>query len=173
MLPGAGEFGLLFLQGHPSPAWLNALGGKFGVDPEFFRRHLTFATRFESFGNGTWLKTVPRRVASRILPSCHGDMVSLQTTRIGRLSDPDSERMPQDVRQRILDRSRRRISMNMGHFMGSLAKLRHGVEARSIIREFSAHDFEHKSLEQTISIGIHPAGQGWIGKSAPITWNLP
>lgn len=35
---------LLLLQGYPSPEWLNALGARFGLDPEFYHRHLIFAS---------------------------------------------------------------------------------------------------------------------------------
>ncbi|KAJ4299618.1 hypothetical protein N0V90_004864 [Kalmusia sp. IMI 367209] len=33
---------LLFLAGHPSPGWLNAVGHKYTVDPHFFQRHMNF-----------------------------------------------------------------------------------------------------------------------------------
>jgi hypothetical protein len=32
----------LFLHGLPSPQWLNAIGGRYRVDPEFYHRHLDF-----------------------------------------------------------------------------------------------------------------------------------
>ena len=39
---------LLFLQGFVSPMWLNCLGSKFEVDPEFYFRHLDFTSLFPS-----------------------------------------------------------------------------------------------------------------------------
>jgi hypothetical protein len=33
---------LLFLKGYPSPHWLNSIGSKCSIDPEFFQRHVDF-----------------------------------------------------------------------------------------------------------------------------------
>ena len=33
---------LLFLRGWPSPAWINAIGTRYNVNPEIFRRHIHF-----------------------------------------------------------------------------------------------------------------------------------
>lgn len=33
---------IIFVRGSPSPAWINLLGAKYKVEPEFFRRHLRY-----------------------------------------------------------------------------------------------------------------------------------
>lgn len=33
---------MIFLKGYPSPGWLRYIGSKYGIDPEFFRRHYEF-----------------------------------------------------------------------------------------------------------------------------------
>lgn len=156
VLPGVGEFGLLLLQGYPSPTWLNAVGGKFGIDPEFFQRHLPHASRPGGGANG-------------ILPSCHGDMVSLQVTRIGSSLDKPLVKLLVNL-QEALENERRKASGTMDMYMKTLARLdgENFFVADSVVREISVHDAYCFSVEQTVSLGIQPAGEGWIGKSAPV-----
>ncbi|KAL1843254.1 hypothetical protein VTJ49DRAFT_2585 [Mycothermus thermophilus] len=44
ILPGPDNFVILLLQGYPSPEWLNTLGARFRIDPEFYLRHLIFSS---------------------------------------------------------------------------------------------------------------------------------
>ncbi|KAK3290455.1 uncharacterized protein B0H64DRAFT_350409 [Chaetomium fimeti] len=159
-LPGAGSFALLLLQGYPSPEWLNTLGARFGIDPEFFQRHLVFTSGSAKGGVGG---RIPKRTATHILPSCHGDMVSLQVTRIGSRQSASVRHTSRD--QEGLDQLRRQASEEMAAYMSKLASLNSpGVAAAdSIVREFSVHGLDYFSLEQTVSLGIHQLGQGWIG----------
>lgn len=164
VLPGVGEFGLLLLQGYPSPTWLNAVGGKFGIDPEFFQRHLPVASVPGRRTNGSIMRT-----ATGILPSCHGDMVALQVTRIGSCHDKPWIK-PAINLQEALENERRKLSVNMDSYMRILAQLNgEGFSvADSVCRETSVHDAYCFSVDQTVSLGIQPAGEGWIGKSAPM-----
>ncbi|AEO67446.1 uncharacterized protein THITE_2050978, partial [Thermothielavioides terrestris NRRL 8126] len=159
-LPGAGSFALLLLQGYPSPEWLNTLGARFGIDPEFFQRHLLFSSASVKGSVGGCIR---KRTATHILPSCHGDMVSLQITKIASRQSVSPRHT--DLDQEGLDQLRRQTSEEMTAYMSKLASLNSpGVAAAdSIIREFSVHGLDYFSLEQTISIGFHACGQGWLG----------
>ncbi|KAI1456286.1 hypothetical protein F4805DRAFT_476069 [Annulohypoxylon moriforme] len=152
VIPSQNCFSLLLLQGYPSPRWLNALGARYGIDPEYYHRHLLFASASN--------KGLHKRTATNILPSCIGDMVSLKVTKIG-----SEESTRHSGEQEKLDSLRKHSAKDMASYMTKLASLNTtGIEAGdSIVREFSLHDFDYFSLEQTISLGIHPVGQGWIG----------
>ncbi|KAI0483540.1 hypothetical protein F4859DRAFT_473212, partial [Xylaria cf. heliscus] len=156
VVPGPGSFAFLLLQGYPSPEWLNALGARFEIDPEYFHRHLIFASRST--------KSPAKRTVTQILPSCLGDMVSLQVTTIASRHAGDSA-----ITQASLDDLRRRTSSEMGSYMEKLASLNHPSVAAgdSVVREFSLHGPDYFSLEHTVSIAIHSSGQGWIG----IVWD--
>ncbi|XDG08249.1 hypothetical protein ABKA04_007864 [Annulohypoxylon sp. FPYF3050] len=153
VMPNQNGFSLLLLQGYPSAKWLNALGARYSIDPEYYHRHLIFAS---ATNKGPF-----KRTATHILPSCLEDMVSLKVTRIG--SRQSTKHSGSD--QEKLDALRAHTSREMAEYMTKLASLNTtGIEAgNSIVREFSLHDFDNFSLEQTISIGIHRSGQGWIG----------
>jgi len=165
VLPAPGHFALLLLQGYPSPEWLNALGARFGIDPEFFQRHLVFASGSGKGGAGG---ASSKRTATSILPSCHGDMVSLQISKIGsrQSSAASAATRYADHGQERLDQLRKKASEEMTAYMSKLATLNSpGVMAAdSVAREFSVHDLDYFSLEQTVSVGTFAAGQGWVGR---------
>ena len=57
---------LLFLQGFVSPMWLNCLGSKFEVDPEFYFRHLDLTSSFPSPDHFTSMSLQPMADIVRI-----------------------------------------------------------------------------------------------------------
>ncbi len=40
--PVGGSGQLVFIRGFISPSWVSAIGSKYNIDPEFFRRHMDF-----------------------------------------------------------------------------------------------------------------------------------
>ena len=102
-----GSFAFLVLQGYPCAEWLNTIGAWYQIDPEFLHRHLAFASVSSTCVSGQGQSQEPggragggergggggegragpvRRDgggAPRILPSRHGDMISLQVPSIG------------------------------------------------------------------------------------------
>lgn len=73
-LGNKGRAQILFLNGHPSPQWLNAIGGRFCVNPEFYQRHLDFRAAFSR----------PDYFTLPALPSASETMVKLRITTICR-----------------------------------------------------------------------------------------
>ncbi|PKK54831.1 hypothetical protein CI102_535 [Trichoderma harzianum] len=41
-IPPGGAGQIVFIRGFISPSWVSAIGSKYGIDPEFFRRHMDF-----------------------------------------------------------------------------------------------------------------------------------
>ena len=138
-------FPLLVLRGYPSPEWLNILGGRFDIDPEFFQRHLLFASV-----SG---KNTSKNSPALILPSCHANMVSLQVTNVGLRQSgihPDRD-------QGTLGAIRADASNWMAAYMSKLASLDSSEipTGNLFAREFSLLDFDCFLLEHTVSLYIH------------------
>jgi hypothetical protein len=159
ILPDPDSFTLLVLQGYPSPEWLNTLGAKYSIDPEFYLRHLMPSAR------PTLLKSRMAHTATHVLPSRCGGMVQLQTTRVGSyLMPPWPAKYADD---KILEQ-RFKVTSNMHWYTESLATLQVGrmdfEVAESLIRDISILDDETFSLEQALSIAFQQVGNGWMGR---------
>ncbi|KAI9733659.1 MAG: hypothetical protein M1834_003261 [Cirrosporium novae-zelandiae] len=143
---------LLFLCGHPSPEWLNALGAKYRIDPEYFQRHLDFRS---TVGR-------PDYFPLPSLPCAFPNMIRLPLTSIGcRMT---KGRTRDDISQKELDGLRKETLEAMKKY---LEKLSQGRESElklgdSIVRHFSVHDNQHFSFEQDISIYVGKSQKGWI-----------
>jgi hypothetical protein len=153
VIPGAGSFALLVLRGYPSPPWLNALGARFGIDPELFQRHLSFA-----LPHGKSLSEIP---AIQTLPSCHEDMVLIQTTTVGWRKDCARFRRS----QADLELLRRKMADEMKGYTGEVSRLNCPDMALGdpVVRQFSVHGSDYFSLEQMMSFGAFKTGESWIG----------
>lgn len=134
---------LLFLHGLPSPQWLNAIGGRYRVDPEFYHRHLDFqatAGRADYFTQPT-------------LPCGLKNTIQFRVTTIGYLQGNKST-------QEELDALRLRCSEDMKEYFVPLRKDKWTL-GDSVVRSFSIHDAEHWSIEQEISVYVKPNGSHW------------
>lgn len=143
---------LLFLRGNASPEWLNRIGAKYHVDPEFFCRHRDFAA---TIGR-------PDYFSSPSLPSTNLNMLRLRVTTIG-VRKARGRTCP--LSQRELDAMRKEARASLREYFDGLSRQRN-PEAHlgdSIVRDFSIHDKEYFSIEQNISIYITAAQRGWIG----------
>ncbi|MCJ1410914.1 hypothetical protein MMC19_005001 [Ptychographa xylographoides] len=125
---------LLFLRGYPSPEWLNLIGGRYRVDPELFRRYI-------SFGNSRDLYDLPAP------PSSSENIVRLSSTSIGR--------------QSTASLGRKEGSKALQKYLQSIGG-DPDLTGESIVRRFSVHDNEHFSVEQDILICTIRRGGGWI-----------
>ena len=145
---------ILFLRGYPTPEWLNTVGAKFSIDPEFFRRHFDFrnvmATSFD-----TSLPT---------LPSATLNMTKLKITTIA--SRLDTWTSLSQRRQADLDRLRQETSIAFQVYQESLC--RGGVldaqPGDSIVRSFSILDHDYLAIEQDISIYLDTLEAKPLGK---------
>jgi hypothetical protein len=146
LLPDRESFVIVLLQGFPSPQWLNLLGARFQIDPEFFRRHV----KSTPFGPVV------------TLPSCQGWMVSLQ---IPRLVRQVCTKQPIQV-ARV--RSARAVIRHHEDLWSP-----HRWEPTSIplaecvIQNISVLARGDCCIEQKLSIGVHRVETGWIGTLRP------
>lgn len=152
--PG-GRAQILFLNGHPSPQWLNAIGGKFCVDPEFYQRHLDFRA---DIGRPDYF-TLPA------LPSASETMTRLRITTTG-YRQPKSGFPAYQHPQMYLDKLRSDAAKGMRQYENILRTEDKWKTGDSIIRNFAIHDTEHFTIEQDISVCIDRIGHGWIGKGS-------
>lgn len=153
LLRNDGEAAVLFMRGFPSPEWLNSVGAKFRIDPEFFQKHLNFSSETAN--------ALPSITLTPSLPSVQTDTVTLYVTTIcQRLSDSRGH-----LSQDYLDEARELASQEMAKYVSSLSGLNcpRITLGDSVVREFSIHDSEHFSIEQALSINISRCGKGWLG----------
>lgn len=150
---------LLFIRGNIAPEWLNVIGGKFHLDPEFFQRHLDFK---RVVGRPDYF-TLPT------LPSAANHMTRFRLNTVGYVMRPHRNRGW--LEQVDLDTTRQRAEDSWTSYLERLARgrQREGRPGDSIVREFSVHDHHHFSLEQDISVNIKFTGDKWLGK---LTQNL-
>ena len=139
---------LLFIQGYPSPEWLNAIGEKYYLDPNYYKAHLHSMLTKNQF-------VYPN------LPSTK-QFLTLRLTTIGhRLSSP----LPEVLNQ-PLGLLRSRSSREMERYLRTM-QLDHGkaVVGDSIVRDYSVFDDNYFAIEQDISICLHyTAKDKWNGK---------
>ncbi|USW56189.1 Putative Mg2+ transporter protein, CorA-like/Zinc transport protein ZntB [Septoria linicola] len=139
---------LLFLQGHPSPAWIKAVGGAFGVDAQFFYHHLWRYSRKRDTAR-TWPPLPSRAVKeSRYC-----------LTTLGYLDDAG-----RDERQESHVMKLRHEAEN--HMAEYLQQVRYGKQhaelGDSLLRSLSVHDGANFSYEQYVSVWTEQTTKGWF-----------
>lgn len=140
----AGCAQLVFLRGFATPEWLNLIGSGFRVDPEFFRRHLSFLQAFDQFDQPS-------------LPCLSTGFVKLPLVTIGtrggnRLGDIEH-----------LNHERQDANVKVSMYLRQLGKSESG--GLPIVREVSVHDDECYTVEQEVSITIRSKSSGgWAGE---------
>lgn len=150
---------LVVLKGYPTAEWLNALGAKFRIDPDFYQRHLCF---WSESGNNT-----SRRNMAPRLPSVQAETIGLRIPTIGKLT---GRKQPthRDAVLENLEHIRRQTSQRMTAYISQLSTLESPDMdvAYSIVREFVMLDANHFAIEQIISISIVAnRNGGWTSKS--------
>ena len=129
---------LLFMQGYPSPDWLNVIGSKYRLDPNFFQAHLHSLFTDDHFRHPS--------------PPSAAHILTLRITTIGhRLSYclPKVLDQPTEV-------LRSRSSLEMKRYLRNM-QLNHGKAfvGDSIVRDFSVFDENYFSIEQDVSICLN------------------
>jgi hypothetical protein len=146
--PAAGLGQIVFLRGCISPSWLSAIGSKYSIDPEFFRRHMDFlstsidrhAYSFPSLASSS--NNIFRLCVSTILHRDDFGGQDLQSQRSEQASELGAYKIQQ---------------------LGS-TKVRCGD---SQVREYSTVCPRFSVLEQWVSLYITKTDGGWAGKSKP------
>ncbi|KAF5575008.1 uncharacterized protein FSUBG_13973 [Fusarium subglutinans] len=130
---------LLFMSGYPSPQWICALGAEFRVDPEFFRRHMSFCQ-------------VTDYNDQPCLPSGFLNILTLREVKLFHRENVISQDKVQQARAQSSDdvRSSHNNLQNLGD---------------SIVRRFSPHNERTFSTEHNISCYIAKKPQGsWFNR---------
>lgn len=142
----AGGLGqIVFIRGFISPSWVSAIGSKYGIDPEFFRRHMDFlsasidrhAYGFPSLASST--DNIFRLCVSTIF---HRDDFGGQDLRLQR-----SEQSAELERYKIQQLRSSRVCCG-----------------DSLVREYSTVCPSFSVLEQWISICLAKTERGWTGE---------
>ena len=136
---------LLFLRGYPSPEWLNTIGAKYEVDPEFFARHLDFLEPHS-------LPTI----TGAGLQSYLENMIQFDIATIG---SRDSDM--RDYKQAEIDDLRKSDSIAMRNYSEKLMNSESVTTGNALVRRYSTFDQVHFAIEQRVSIYIHERGNSW------------
>jgi hypothetical protein len=141
---------LVFLSGHPSPGWLNAIGHKYNVDMHFFHQHLSSIRPS--------IHVVVFDEPS--LPSDSRDILKLSIPTIGYLDD--TGKMFGDISgtRSLLQQSLRKQVLKNVHD--------HPV-GRPIIRNIYLHDRERFTLLQEVSMCVLKKENAELGNVSPPT----
>ncbi|KAK5451986.1 hypothetical protein LTS15_007709 [Exophiala xenobiotica] len=143
---------LLFLRGYPSAEWLNVLGSKFTIDPEFFRRHLDFQKSAASSPD----------LSLPALPSAAPIMTRLRANTVA--FRMDNKPVPARRFQDDLDNLRNEAKQS---FLNYLETLRHGSDidvrmGESVVREFCVLNRQYTIIEQDMSIYLEQLERGFF-----------
>lgn len=146
---------LVFLSGHQPRDWLIAIGERYRIDHEFWRRHLNLERGVGRNGAFT----------DSSLPSNNTYMLELCATTLGEKSE---QRSRGQTSHELLPGLRDAADASMKQYNNALSRnrfrTRHG---ESVVRQFVLHDLDLFSIEQNISIwvGKEENDGSWIGES--------
>lgn len=131
---------LVFLRGYPSKEWISAVGARYRINPELFRRQLSFksspAAMFDLPG----------------LPSSVTNSIKLPLLSLGKCN--------------LTTCGRGRVEESMQQYWDKLGATP-GLVGESIVQQFNAHDDETFSIEQDVTVTVLKRGNGWIGMDYP------
>lgn len=138
----------VFMRGYPSPSWLNTVGAKFFVDPEFFLRHL----------DGLDAR---RTSDTPYLPSlaASGQIVHLRIPTIGSWNDHAATSSVRELRENC--------EKSMSTYTDQLFPRDNIDPCYPIVRRFIVHDKHNFTIEQLISLCVSFKGTNWTGQSLP------
>lgn len=149
----------VFLRGNQTKEWITAIGDRYRIDHEFWRRHL-------DSGHSTGEANI---YTDSFLPSSNTNMLQMRMTTLGEKREANG--MKGKSMHEALALRRQQADISMTRYTEGLnrrrAPMRHG---ESVVRYFSLHDLYLFSIEQNISLwmGSDPQGTGWVGESIRI-----
>ncbi|EJT80753.1 hypothetical protein GGTG_00747 [Gaeumannomyces tritici R3-111a-1] len=142
--PGGNQ--LLFLRGQPSPEWLSGVGSRFGVDPEYFQRHMDIIL---AVGRAKYY-------AQPSLPSASSQVVQLRYFTLSKTVKPSFKA---DQTDQLRLSARKKMD---DYITATSQKLEHGnAVGNSIVRDFSLFSNGRWAIEQCISLCVNRTETGW------------
>lgn len=138
--PSKGEGQVLFLFGHLPGSWISTVGAKFGIAPEFFRRHVHLWRSSE----GSVFYSVPRLPSTRKGLALRINAQGLSARPFGGISLTE--------RRKLLPEGYQTNPSSLALPPGS-----------SYVRGHAILSDHHFMIEQDISITIEHEGSGWTG----------
>ncbi|KAK3718565.1 hypothetical protein LTR37_005069 [Vermiconidia calcicola] len=135
--------GLLFLTGHATPEWLNAVGGEFHIDP----LHLV-----ELLGYRATVR--PSTFAFPSIPSASGTIIYLAIPTIGHV-EPRKPRVSSTHMQKL----RRQCTESLRQTARTLESV--VAPGAAVLKRFYLHDFNTFTIEQDITVSIVHNGSRW------------
>lgn len=130
---------ILFLKGYPSAQWLNTIGAKYQIDPEFFRQHLEF---LGSSDPSSKLNAMPR------LSSSKATMASLYITTTQSLDSLRDQHFS-------VEKKRNACEAAMDSYKDSLILKQNVRVGDPIVRFYSTIDANYSAIEQRVSVYLH------------------
>ncbi|KAK5128551.1 hypothetical protein LTR85_003222 [Meristemomyces frigidus] len=134
---------LLFLTGHPTPEWLNALGGELDLDAVYLSEHMAFRPTI-----------FPDTFAFPAMPSAGRNIIRLTVPIVGQveplrtaLPSTDIHSLRQTCSAKLRDKARVWDSS--------------GQAGMPVVRRFFLHDTNRFTIEQDISISLIYEGRRW------------
>ncbi|KAK1240210.1 hypothetical protein MKX08_007652 [Trichoderma sp. CBMAI-0020] len=138
---------LIFLRGFLSAAWINNIGSRFFVDPEFFGRHLDFRSTQDKLNN----------FSTPCLPSASWHLMELPMTIIGSRESALHGMSPSAWIEK--EREKSRYALERHH--EKLSSLRSDIgPGESMVRDYYVFDEVHFAIDQRISICMQQAEDG-------------
>lgn len=148
--PSSGTSQIVFVRGISSHDWLNAIGSKYRVDPEFLRRHLEFIQTTNFYD-------LPP------LPSSTRNFIQLKIINICVQSAPLSLRQLQEARE-TEGKSVKELQNNL--------MLRDSC-GDSILRRISIHSRTLYTIEQQVSCCVKKQNGSWVGAASNFLRHSP
>ena len=136
---------LFFLKGWPTPQWLNLIGCRYRIDPEFFSRHLDFPSPY----------TEAHNYSRPPLPSSSTTCFRLNLTTLG--VKPNRRRVSHGEVRKL----RRENSDKMAAYHSRLMKGQGFKTGDAIVREYVTLDATNFALEQYASVYLKQLGSSW------------
>lgn len=136
---------IIFLRGYPSPQWLNTIGSKYKVDPDFFARHLDFL-----------IPETSQKFPNPALPSSLSHLVQLSVTTTG-----SRDQASRSYRQEDIDEIRVNDATDMARYLRDMSAGLRFRTGNAIVRQYATLDESHFAIEQRITIYVHTRTQGW------------
>jgi len=138
---------ILFLRGHLPSSWINSIGSKYIIDPDFFRQHLDLPS----------IPKVQSLFATPCLPSVQKMCLTLRINTIF-CTDPVCT---DDSRSTYIKRKGNdRVALE--DYLGGF--LMNAKPGDSLVRAFSRVERKFSVIEQNLSICVENCGKGWIGE---------